>query len=54
MYVIYAHSTPSMQKEIVDTLNNYGVESGVKFGKTLEDSGVEPLTSCMPCKRSTN
>jgi hypothetical protein len=22
--------------------------------KLLEDSGVEPLTSCMPCKRSTN
>jgi hypothetical protein len=25
-----------------------------RLGKPVELSGLEPLTSCMPCKRSTN
>jgi site-specific DNA recombinase len=33
-------------------MENPDAESG--FSALVEDSGFEPLTSCMPCKRSTN
>ncbi len=34
-------------------------KKGFQFSETLcgygvEDNGFEPMTSCMPCKRSTN
>ena len=29
-------------------------DSKISFPGLVEDSGFEPLTSCMPCKRSTN
>ena len=32
----------------------FNVPKSLFFGEMVEPRGVEPLTSCMPCKRSPN
>jgi hypothetical protein len=56
-----AHQTKTIQSGLVAALDrakfmrkSYGVKVVSKSGKPLEDSGLEPLTSCLQSTRSTN